>query len=325
MGKKRYPHSDTWTVLGKKHNRFDFVLFIKLIRFVLKNKPDVVHAHCEASALYLGMVCKLLLVPSVGTIHRSKLHSYNSGWKNRMYYGFLTAYIAVSNERKGRMHDQLALPINKIEVIHWGVDLEVMPEQMDRATVRHKLDLDDRPIILSLGHLGPIKGHDDSIQAISLVKKKIPGIKLYIGGDGEIADYERLHTLIENLKLQDSAILLGQVINSLEWMEACDIFLQPSLEEAFGLVFIEAGLCRRPCIATNVGGIPEIIVDGQSGFLVNPHDHEAIASRILDLLESVGKRQTMGEAAFNHVQQNFLLSKQVDKLESYLRIVAKCS
>ncbi len=315
---KRYPKSDRWNVMEKKRRKFDYILFLRLLRFTYKFKPDIILSHCEASALYMGLVGKVLGVPSVGTIHRSKLHFYRSGWKRSMYYRFLDSYIAVSKERKSRMHKQLGLPEDKIEVIYWGIDPAAVPEIEEKERVKSRLGLGDRPVILSLGHLGTIKGHDDSIRALALVRARIPEVKLYIGGDGDSTEYERLHSLIEELQLQDSAILLGQVSNAMEWMMACDIFLQPSIEEAFGLVFIEAGLCKKPCIATRVGGIPEIILEGKSGFLVKPHDVEAIAARILELLESEDKLARMGNFAYQNILENFLLSRQADKLESYL-------
>ncbi|MBL4575460.1 MAG: glycosyltransferase family 4 protein [Opitutaceae bacterium] len=194
---------------------------------------------------------------------------------------------------------------------------------MDVKTIRKKLGLPDFRIILSIGHLGPIKGHDDSIAALSLVKQYFPGAKLYIAGDGTKEDIERLHGKIEKLKLQDSVILLGQITNALEWMQACDIFLQPSLEEAFGLVFLEAGLCRKPSVATKVGGIPEIIVDGEDGYLVEPHEPEKLAERIISIFSSDDKLREMGDSAFHRVEQNFLLSDQIDKLESYFKLISQ--
>ncbi len=320
---KRYPGSDDWQIMEKKHSKFDFILLLKLLRYVFRFKPDIIHTHCEASALYMGLVGTVLRVPTVGSVHRSKLHFYNSGWKSRMYYKFLNSYIAVSHERKSRMHKQLLLPEDRIEVIHWGIDPATIPAVVNKSEAKKNLGLSDRPMILSLGHLGTIKGHDDSIRAIALIKEKIPDVKLYIGGDGESTDYERLHSLIEELHLQDTAILLGQVTNAMEWMEACDIFLQPSLEEAFGLVFIEAGLCGKPSIATRVGGIPEIIVEGKSGYLVKPHDPDAIANRALELLGSEQLMADFGKFADQYVQENFLLSKQADRLEKHLEHLAQ--
>lgn len=241
-----------------------------------------------------------------------------------MFYRFLNGYIAVSEERKNRIIEELGLSEEHITVIHWGINSELVGNAIDKTGVREKLGLPDNPIILSLGHLGPIKGHDESIRALSLIKKDFRNAKLYIGGDGSEADSERLHTLIEELKLQDSVILLGQITNSLEWMKACDIFLQPSREEAFGLVFLEAGLCKKPTVATRVGGIPEIIVDGVTGFLVKPFRPDQIAEKLSALLCSHELMETMGNAARLRVEQEFNLGQQVDKLEQLFAKLVQC-
>lgn len=234
-----------------------------------------------------------------------------------MFYYFLTGYLAVSDDRKNLMIGTLGLSSEKVSMIHWGIDSDSISHNTEQGDMRTKLGLPDCRIIFSLGHLGSIKGHDDSIKALSIVKRKFRDAKLYIAGDGSEADHERLHLLIEELKVQNSVILLGQITNALEWMQACDLFLQPSLEEAFGLVFLEAGLCKKPTIATTVGGIPEIIDDGVTGYLVSPQKPDALAEKIITLLSSEERMQQMGDAAHAKVKQHFVLSKQIDKLEQH--------
>ena len=316
---KHYKDSEQWIVKEKSKSRFDLLLLIRLIKLVLQFRPAVIDAHCESSALYSGVVSKLTGTKCVATVHRSKLHYYNSSWKSRLYYKFLDGFIAVSNERKLRMHNQMGLPVEKIHVVHWGIDPAIVPADLGRESARIKLGIPDCRIILSLGHLGEIKGHEESIKAVAIAREHHPDIRLYIGGDGQESDYDRLHTLIEELNVQGAVTLLGQITNVVDWMLACDVFLQPSREEAFGLVFIEAGLCKRPTVATAVGGIPEIIDDGRTGFLVDVNSPEQIAEKLLVLLSDGRKANEIGEAAHLHVIDNFLLKDQVEKLAKYFQ------
>jgi len=290
---------------------------------VRHNKIDLLHSHCESSSFYSGLIGTLLRIPTVATIHRSELRFYAPTWRNRLYYRFVNFFITVSDDRRSRLTGQLSLPENRVQTIHWGIGKASRPEDLGTLAYRKKLGLNDGQILLSLGHLGPIKGHEDSIRAMALIKPEFPNCRLYIAGDGEITDHERLHELIESLNLQGDVILLGQITNALDWMMACDIFLQPSREEAFGLVFLEAGLCRKPTVATRVGGIPEIIEDGVNGYLVQPNAPDQLADRILQLLSSKEKMDTMGESASDIVSQRFDLETQVAALEQFFTSVIK--
>lgn len=135
-----------------------------------------------------------------------------------------------------------------------------------------------------------------------------PEVTLYIAGDGSEADFERLNLLIQQHRFQQQVTLLGQITNSMEWMQACDIFLQPSREEGFGLVFVEAGLCGKPTITTHVGGIPDII-NNETGYLVEPQQPAKIAKCISVLLNDPDKAMHLGDAAKRRINQHFVHSK----------------
>ena len=320
-----YEESDKWIVINKNSARLDLILFWNLFKLVIDFKPDVIDAHCESSSLYAALVGKLTNTKCVATVHRSKLHYYENNWKRRLYNRYLDGFIAVSDERKTRMSSQLGLPEEKIKVIHWGIDPDIVTGETDQVSARSRLGLPNGKIILSLGHLGEIKGHEESIKAVAAMHRLEPGVRLYIGGDGSQADYDRLNALIEELNVQEAVILLGQITNVIEWLHACDVFLQPSREEAFGLVFIEAGLCKRPTIATKVGGIPEIIADGETGYLVDVNSPQQIEEKLTELFSSPEKCSRMGQAAYDRVVDNFILTKQISALADHFKSISKSS
>lgn len=314
----QHKNSHHWKLLEKKPGKFDFTLLRKLIKLLKIERIDVVHTHCEASALYAGIACKISRTPIVGTFHRSELRYYQPTLKNKLSAWLLTHCIAISNERKQRMVEQLGITENKITIIHGGVEPNESPEQLSTEEAQKKLKLSGK-IIFSAGHLGPIKGHDDSINALALLKQSSPALfkqlHLYIAGDGSESDYQRLKDLIKKAQLTDKVTLLGQITNIMEWMQACDIFLQPSREEGFGLVFIEAGLCHKPTLATHVGGIPDIIINGETGYLVEPENPAMLANRLSELLTDTEKAKQICQQAYERTLEHFLLSNQIKKLE----------
>lgn len=312
-----YAHSADWVVIPKGSAKLDWSLLRRLYREASRFNADVFHAHCEGSALYAGIVSKLLRRKCIGTVHRSDLRYYTAGWRHRVFYRFVDAFVAVSFERCEQMKRSLGIGSRPLKVIHWGVDARSIAASEDRQTARRDLGVTADPVLLSVGHLGEIKGHDDAIKAFVDVRKRLPGAHLYLAGDGSKEDYTRIRGLLETFELSDAVSLLGQVTDVQRWFSACDVFLLASREEAFGLVFIEAGLRRRPTIATRVGGIPEIIIDKETGLLVDPRSPDQITQAVLSLLTEEGRSAAMGEAAFARVTKEFSLQGKVADLAAY--------
>ena len=263
----QHTDSQNWIILNKKPGKFDFNLLLQLLKLIKHHKIDITHTHCEASALYAGIACKLKRTPIVGTYHRSELAHYQPSLKNKFYACLLDHCIAISHERKKRMVEQLGIANQKITIIHGGIELKDAPIIASKEALKETLGICGT-IIFSAGHLGPIKGHEDSIMALVELNHYFPDqakeAKLYIAGDGSKPEYKHLNTLIRKHQLDGQVTLLGHTSNTISWMQACDIFLQPSREEGFGLVFLEAGLCSKPTIATQVGGIPDIIINNET-------------------------------------------------------------
>ncbi|MFK7829102.1 MAG: glycosyltransferase family 4 protein [Congregibacter sp.] len=330
----QYAGSEKWAILPKRGGKFDFALLAKLRGLAKEFKPDIIHAHCEASALYAGIASKLVRVKCVATVHRSETKYYRAGFKHNLYYRFADAFVAVSHERKTQMFSKLGIQKKPIQVVHWGIDLDARGANDGTQAARAELGLGDQgglgdkdglgeqAILLSIGHLGEIKGHDESITALATIREQGWDVRLYIAGDGAESDYQRLQGLIKSLALENAVTLLGQISNVTQWLNACDIFLLPSREEAFGLVFLEAGLCKKPCVATRVGGIPEIVLDGQTGLLVETQNPQQIQEAVRSLLESSQTMTAMGDAAYERVRSEFCLPRKVEELAQYFAEVS---
>lgn len=298
---------------GKK-----FGLIWQLAKLIKKHNINLVHAHCESSQLYAGLAAKLCRIPAVGTFHRSRLDCYNPSLSNRLIRFALSHFVAVSEDRMRLLTSNMGLPVSHCSVVYGGTSLLSVPSR-SKEHARAIIGLaNDNRILLSIGHLGAIKGHQDTLQALALLNRS--DVQLFIAGTGSDAEKQLLIDLTQKLQLQNQVTFLGQITDPALWLDACDIFVQPSHEEAFGLVFIEAGARHRPVVATHVGGIKEIIQHNITGLLVTPASAQQLAENIQKLLDDADSRQNMGDAGFNRVHQTFSVEAMTTR---YLSIFQK--
>ena len=311
--KNQFPRlANVYFLDGEKCNKFSMIR--QMTSLVAKLSPDVIHSNCEKSYLLGGIAGRLHRIPVLGTYHRSNLEFYQPTFKYKLFAALLTRCVAISRHRILLMQSQLGIPRAKITLIHGGVDLSIVNSTQDKSKAKIKLGFNpDQPLLLSLGHLGEIKGHDYTLAAMVSVVIRFPDVHLYIGGDGQAEDYQRLRTLIQNYGLSEHVSLLGEVTNAFELFGACDLFVQPSIEEAFGLVFTEAGAHGKPTVATEVGGIPDIIINNETGILVPPRDSAAIGMAINKMLENPEWTAQLGKNARERIVANFSLEQMVDK------------
>tara|TARA_B110000196_G_C21141886_1_gene664295 strand:+ start:798 stop:1970 length:1173 start_codon:yes stop_codon:yes gene_type:complete len=299
----------------KKKNGLNLHLVLQIRKFIKENNINLIHAHCEFSQLYSSIAGFSCGVKTVATFHRSDLAKYQPSLVNALIKFFVSQYIAVSHDRLTLLTKNLKLPTKKCHVVHGGSVIEKKPTEKTIAAARSELKIPMKQLmLLSIGHLGEIKGHQDTLTALAKVfKLSSQNIHLYIAGDGSNNEKKKLTALVEHLKIKENVTFLGQVSNVFKWLEACDIFIQPSIEEAFGLVFVEAGAKAKPVIATSVGGIKEIIVTNQTGLLVSPAAPQELEKSIELLINSKQLRTQFGDNGYKRMAENFSLTNMANK------------
>tara|TARA_R110001599_G_C12209504_1_gene656423 strand:- start:357 stop:1511 length:1155 start_codon:yes stop_codon:yes gene_type:complete len=289
-------------------------LITRIRQLIKKYDIQLIHAHCELSQLYAGIAGFTCGVRTIGTFHRSDLSKYQPSKVNTLIKLILSHYIAVSHDRISLLTQNLALPKKKCHVVHGGAIIEAAPTETSIADARNTLKIPtEQLVLLSIGHLGVIKGHQDTIAALPSLVIHHQNMHLYIAGDGSKEEKNTLVKLIKQLKLENFVTFLGQINNAPLWLEACDIFVQPSIEEAFGLVFAEAGAKSKPIVATCVGGIKEIIIDRETGYLVAPAAPEKISQALRKLLDSPEERKLFGENGYQRISTQFSIDSMVKK------------
>ena len=181
------------------------------------------------------------------------------------------------------------------------------------------------PRLLCLGRLGAEKGFDLALSALPSVIKRFPQVRLVIAGDGP--EHTSLKNQAIHLGLTDAVEFMGWVApeNVHALINTATLVVVPSRKEGFGLVAVEAAHMARPIVATRVGGLPEVVVHGQTGLLVEEGNAQALADAIIILLAHPEATVQMGQAARNHARERFSWDHCVDAYDKLYRQLTKDS
>jgi len=212
--------------------------------------------------------------------------------------------------------------LSKIRVVYNGISLEKSQDHTCEGT-KKQLGLRDNDIILGMvGRVCPEKGQMEVLQAFALLKVHFPELKLLIVGEVKDKKYFlRIEKMIQELALEKDVIFTGRREKILDVIRSMDILIVASRSESFGRVIIEAMSVKTPVVAVRSGGIPEIIEDESSGFLVPSNKPEDLASVIQPLLQSREKAYSAALKAEKTIRQRFDINIQVEKIET---IIEEC-
>src|SRR5258708_10678466 len=292
----------------------------RLSRLIKQLRPDVVHAHdphgVAMAALALSMSTQLDKPPLVAA-RRVDFHIKGnslSRWKYRQVDCFICASEAI---RKMLVAD--GVPAVLAVTIHEGIDLGHI-EAAPAANLHAELWLPPHaPIVGNVAALVPHKGQRHLIEAAAIVVKRVPDARFGIGGDGELRPTPERQ--IKDHPLETHVFLAGFRPDVLSVHKGFDIFVMSSVTEGLGTSLLDAMACAEPIVAPTAGGMPEVVVDGTTGLLVPPRDHEAMADAIVRLLTDEKARHAMGALGQARVRGHFSAERMVqDTLEIYRRV-----
>lgn len=189
------------------------------------------------------------------------------------------------------------------KVIYNSIDIERFHPGLDGSNIRNRYGLGQGPIIVYVGRISPYKGVHLLIQAFSLVRQEVPTAKLLIVGKHTFPDYSK-----KLREMADDSVIFAGYVSDEElpyYYAACDLYATATVWEGFNLPLAEAQACGKPVVAFNLGPHPEVVSDGETGFLVPPRDTDALAEAVIKLLKDTGLRQEMGEKACELVRSRF--------------------
>ena len=233
---------------------------------------------------------------------------------NRYYFGkVVTAVLANSEATKRTVLEKnpKLFPQEKIRVIYNGIPI---PE--------HGMELDSLPkeeapfIVLNLGRLEEQKNQQFLVTLGTELKNRGLQFKLLIGGEGRLRP--ALEEAIRGAELTEEIRLCGFIEDAYAFIKQADVFVLPSLWEGFGYVLAEAAICKKPIVAFQLSSNPELVIHGETGFLVPPNDVTAFANALEQLYRNPEAAKKMGEAGRRHTMAHFDKEKQLLKIEAYL-------
>ena len=294
----------------------------RLWGLVASVKPDVLHTHllkADALGALAGRFGAARVTISSKHNDEAALHrpmvAFAHGWLSR-----LDDRVIVLSQHVGRYVTEVGrVPPNRIRLVYYGIDMNrpVALSQGAVRSLRQELDLPaDGPFLLCVGRLDPQKGHPTLLEAMRLILEREPVARLVIVGGPQQADAGYLADLRARAAGPDLAgrvIFAGERTDVPRLMAACDVFVLASEWEGFGLVFVEAMAAGKPVVATDVSGIPEVVVHGETGLLVPPGDPPALAAALMQLIEDPAERRRLGTNGYHRVQQRFTADRMVDE------------
>ena len=290
------------------NRRLDFLRRAEYVKNLINQiAPDVVHAHYTSSYGYWGM--KSGFRPFLLSIWGTDIVEFPSNIISRTFLRRIinsaTAISATSEYLRGvatKLMNNNRIPVY---VIPFGVEIGPMETK--------KTNSDTVRLIYTKGHHKRY-GPDILLKAFKALQGEYPSISLTLAGEGRMTS--QLKKMAADLGIADKVEFTGFIDNNKipETLAAHDIFVMPSLQEGFGVASLEASAAGLPTIATNVGGIPEVVVDGKTGLLVPPVDVKALADAVLRLSEDAGLRHDLGRNARAFVEERYDWNKNVDQM-----------
>jgi glycosyltransferase involved in cell wall biosynthesis len=295
----------------------------RLSRVVKRLRPDVVHAHDPHAIAMAALALSFgggrpspVLVASRRVDFHLKPNSF-SRWKYRQVDCFIAASEAI---RRMLVADRIAA--ERTVTVHEGIDVEhvaaAAPVNVHEAFwLPHQA-----PVVGNVAALVPHKGHRHLIEAAHLVVQQIPDVRFVILGEGELR--EPLERQVREYRLERHVLLPGFRTDVLGCIKRFDVFVMSSVTEGLGTSLLDAMACGKPVVASDTGGIPEIVDPQATGVLVPPRDHHALAAAILALLADEGRRRRMGEAGLARVRAQFTVERMVAGTAAvYARVARK--
>jgi glycosyltransferase involved in cell wall biosynthesis len=308
----------------------DAVAAWRVARIIRRVRPDVVHTH-TAKAGAIGRAAALLAGPGrrpvvVHTFHGHVLRGYFGRAGTVLFRAIETALaratdrlVAVSPEVRDELVALHVAPRRKFSVVRLGIELEPRV-RFDGDTAEHRRRHGigaERFVVGWFGRMTAVKRTDDLLTMLAGLRERGVDALLLLVGDGD--DRDRLEQRAHDLGLARSCLFVGYQEDVAPWYAICDAVVLTSASEGTPVTIIEALAAGRPVVATKVGGVPDVVDDGETGFLVRPRDTHALAERLEILARDPQRREAMGAAGRERMLERYAVDRLVDDIDELYR------
>ncbi|CAH0345485.1 glycosyltransferase [Bacillus sp. CECT 9360] len=318
MYNTKFPHFTKWMIWRE----LEVYTFQEVVRKINLDKYDIIHTQDIISTRVFHKI-KSPHIPLVTTFHNCKTREWFSNGEHERKTETELHYIASEELFSARSADHVILPC------HWlrnefnnlgeiNSEITILPYGIDDSTYTSLSEAhvltptsDNRPVISCPARLVPIKGHSYLLHALKDLKDTGHSFVCWIIGDGMFMDY--LMKEVNSLDLTNEVLFLGKRDDVPALLSASDIVVLSSIHDTLPFSVMEGQMAGKPVVATNVGGIPDMIEHEVTGFLVKPGDSEPLTTYLSQLLHSAKLREEIGAAARQWAEKTWLLDRMVDK------------
>jgi glycosyltransferase involved in cell wall biosynthesis len=296
---------------------------VKLRKIILKEKPEIIHFHGTRAAFWgrlavIGLKNKPRVIYTLHGLHIIRKPFYLKlplVLIERLLNRWTDILVCVSEADKNLVLKYKIISLKKIRLIKNGIDLgKFQVEQQEIQRTRKELGLENKFILSSIGRLHPQKDFSTILKALKIIVSQIQNTKLLIIGDGPLR---------QELEEETKQLGVNEYVKFLGWREdvpvltnLSDVMILSSNWEAFGLVCLEAGACKKPIVASDIEGVNEAVKDGETGLLFKKGDEEDLAQKIMKLYNSEELRKEMGENAYNFVKEDYSKNRMVEEYKT---------
>lgn len=315
--KKNYPCN---FVHCRMNGIWDLRSIMKVKKVIQELKIDIVHTHLPRADVIGRTAAWLAKVPIIFTTiqaldkHRERWAKVPHALADRVTLRFATKIICCSEAVRQHLCRWDRNVADRAITIHYGIDFRRLVPKMNAEEAKRSFGLSVRkPVVGLTARLRPVKGVEYLLLAIKqLIARKIP-VQCLIVGDGE--SKLELESMTSKLAIQEQVIFAGYRNDLVPALTAIDVFVLPSISEGLGMCMVEAMAMCKPIVATAVGGVPEVVIDGETGILVPAKDPERLADAIADLLAAPKRLQRMGEKGREVAFRRFDRQKMIQAYE----------
>jgi glycosyltransferase involved in cell wall biosynthesis len=281
--------------------------------FARQTGAALLHANGSRAMFYAGLAGWLASLPVIWHVRVADRDTFLD-----RFLAILARLIVVNSKAVGSRFDWGLS--SKVRCVYNGVDLSRFSPRQSPPGLRRSLGLPEKgSVVMSVGRFVRYKGYEYLLEAALLVRQAMPDVHWVLVGDGELN--RELENQVQFLGLEAQVHFTGWRDDIPELLALCDLFVLPSLREHFGRVLIEAMGMAKAVVATDSGGVPEIVIDGETGILVPPAQPKPLADAVLTLMESQVRAEQFGRAGRRRVETLFKLERHAADIEALYREV----
>jgi glycosyltransferase involved in cell wall biosynthesis len=307
------------------YRRYDFGFPVRAVRLLKQEQPELLHTHLPR-ADFAGAIWHWLhpSIPWICSVHDIYNRSWSAEWSLALcslLWRKADGLIAISHAVKDWLVEERHVPSEKVTVIYYGIE----PKRFARpdADLRKTWGLEGSPVVGSIGRLEPRKAHDRLIRAMPALLEQVPNTSLLIAGHDPWGYSKDLHELIEELGLEEQVRLVGFQADVASFLGALDVFAFATRSEGFGQVVVEAMAAGKPVVTSKIAPLTQIVVDGETGLLVEPEKPGTFARAISWLLIHPEEARRMGMQGRERIYSHFSAEKMVAKVMSLYEELAR--